>query len=293
MAAPQKLSRQQPSGETPGVAAAPLALADAIEPGIARFIVVLSAHAGLFGVGITAAAGSMLVPPSCATSCGIVPGGGFAGISGVESGKAAPLVGGPPGVVPHTVAEGLPSGATGDMVPVVLPLIDVELIVDGPNDIAVVALVLAVDATVVPGATLVPGVVTMVPGGSIVPCGRITTVPCGRAVPSGTSSPGVPNADWLLAPFDVGLAVTGPDEAIWVGDVKVVCADTGEQLMLVPGAVGSSASGTGASVVSGVPGWVKAENGLGPLSGEVTIAPGVDGRPMAVLPRVESCARQA
>jgi hypothetical protein len=175
------------------------------------------------------------------------------------------------------------------MVPVVLPLIDVELIVDGPNDIAVVALVLAVDATVVPSATLVPGVVTMVPGGSIVPCGRITTVPCGRAVPSGTSVPGVPNADWLLAP----LAVTGPDEVICVGDAKVVCADTGEQLMLVPGAVGSRASGTGANVVTGAAGWVVAENGLGPLSGEVTIAPGVDESPMAVVPMVETCARLA
>ena len=217
----------------------------------------------------------------------------MAGTSGVESGKAAPLVGGPPGVELHTTFEGLPSGATGDMVPVVLPLIDVELIVDGPNDIAVVALVLAVDATVVPSATLVPGVVTMVPGGSIVPCGRITIVPCGRAVPSGTSVPGVPNADWLLAPLDVGLAVTGPDEVICVGDAKVVCEDTGEQLMLVPGAVGSSASGTGASVVSGAAGWVVAENGLGPLSGEVTIVPGVDESPMAVVPMVETCARLA
>lgn len=222
-----------------------------------------------------------------------MPGGEALGISGVESGKAAPLVGGPPGVELHMVVDELPSGDTGDMVPVALPLIDVELIVDGPNDIAVVALVLAVDATVVPGATMVPGVVTIVPGGSIVPCGRITTVPCGRAVPSGTRIPGVPNADWLLAPLDVGLAVTGPDEVICVGDAKVVCADTGEQLMLVPGVVGSETSGTGASVVSGVSGWVAAENGLGPLSGEVTIAPGVVARPMDVVPRVETCARQA
>jgi hypothetical protein len=49
-----------------------------------------------------------------------VPGGGFAGISGVESGKAAPLVGGPPGVELHTVVEELPSGAVGEVVPVVL-----------------------------------------------------------------------------------------------------------------------------------------------------------------------------
>jgi hypothetical protein len=73
----------------------------------------------------------------------------------------------------------------------------------------------------------------------------------------------------------------------------VVCADTGEQLTLVPGVVGSEASGTGANVVPGAPGWVVAENGLGPLSGDVTIAPGIDGIPMAVVPRVETCARLA
>jgi hypothetical protein len=66
-----------------------------------------------------------------------------------------------------------------------------------------------------------------------------------------------------------------------------------EQVTTVPGVVGSEASGTGASVVSGVPGWVVAENGLGPLSGEVTIVPGVDARPMAVLPMVEICAKLA
>jgi hypothetical protein len=45
--------------------------------------------------------------------------------------------------------------------------------------------------------------------------------------------------------------------------------------------------------VSEVPGWVVAENGLGPLSGDVTIAPGIDGIPMAVVPMVETCARLA
>jgi hypothetical protein len=60
---------QQPGGDTPGVAAAPVALAGAIVPGVARFIVVLSAHADVFGVGITAIAGSMLVLPSWVMSC--------------------------------------------------------------------------------------------------------------------------------------------------------------------------------------------------------------------------------
>ncbi len=57
------LSRQQPGGgDTPGVAAAPVALAGAIVPGgVDRFIVTLSAQADVFGVGITAVVGSMLV----------------------------------------------------------------------------------------------------------------------------------------------------------------------------------------------------------------------------------------
>jgi hypothetical protein len=60
---------QQPGGgDTPGVAAAPVALAGAIMPGVARFIVVLSAHADVLGVGMTAIVGSMLVPTSCVMS---------------------------------------------------------------------------------------------------------------------------------------------------------------------------------------------------------------------------------
>jgi hypothetical protein len=63
-----ELSHQQPSGDTPGVAAAPVALAGAMVPGVASFMVVLSAHAEVFGVGMTAIVGSMLVPPSCVMS---------------------------------------------------------------------------------------------------------------------------------------------------------------------------------------------------------------------------------
>jgi hypothetical protein len=73
----------------------------------------------------------------------------------------------------------------------------------------------------------------------------------------------------------------------------VICPVGVEQVTTVPGTVGSEASGTGANVVSGAPGWVVAENGLGPLSGEVTIAPGVVESPMAVVPMVETCARLA
>ena len=62
--------RQQPdgdAGDTPGVAAAPVALAGAIVPGVDRFMVTLSAQADVFGVGITPVVGSMLASPSTAT----------------------------------------------------------------------------------------------------------------------------------------------------------------------------------------------------------------------------------
>ena len=61
---------QQPAGgdETPGVAAAPVALAGAIMPGFARLIDTPSLHAAEFGVGITVMVGSMLVPPSSETA---------------------------------------------------------------------------------------------------------------------------------------------------------------------------------------------------------------------------------
>jgi hypothetical protein len=93
----------------------------------------------------------------------------------------------------------------------------------------------------------------------------------------------VPNAGALPAAEGVGTA----------GVPGAICPDGVAQVRTVPGVAGLDASGTGANVVSAVPGWVVAENGLGPLSAEVTIAPGVDGNPIAVLPMVETCARQA
>jgi hypothetical protein len=105
----------------------------------------------------------------------------------------------------------------------------------------------------------------------------------------------------VLPTIGVGM-VPSAAETDDVGPVGLPIADTAgvpcaicpvgaEQVTTVPGVVGSEASGTGVSVVSGVPGWVVAENGLGPLRGDVTIAPGVDARPIAVLPMVETCAR--
>jgi hypothetical protein len=91
-----------------------------------------------------------------------------------------------------------------------------------------------------------------------------------------------------VEPANDGREVTGT-----AGAPGVICPVGVEQVTTVPGIVGFDASGTGANVVSGVPGWIVAENGLGPVSGEVTIVPGVDESPMAVVPMVETWARLA
>jgi hypothetical protein len=91
-----------------------------------------------------------------------------------------------------------------------------------------------------------------------------------------------------VAPAIADMEATGT-----AGVPGVICPASVEQVTTVPGVVGSEANGTDASVVSGAPGWVAAENGLGPLSGEVRIVPGVDESPIAVVPMVETCARLA
>jgi hypothetical protein len=318
----REFSRQQPSGDTPGVAAAPVALAGVIVPGVARFIVVLSAHADVFGVGITAIVGSMLVPPSCVTSGWMVPGGGLAGIAGVESGKAAPLAGGPPGVELHTLIDELPTGDTGDKVPMVLPPIDVGMVPNGVDDISEVDGVIAVvppamgvetvlgtvDGVVGTGGTVMEGEGR---GGSAGGCGAGIVEPkisvtndvagCADSVRNGAGVLPVAEVEELAGTDVVGTAdidgiapavaaVDDPEVTGTAGVPGVICPAGVEQVTTVPGIVGSEASGSGANVVSGVPGCVVAENGLGPLSGEVTIVPGVDESPMAVVPMVETCA---
>jgi hypothetical protein len=306
-----------------------VAFAGAMVPGVDRYIVTLSAHAELFGVGITAMAmaGSMLVPPSPATSGVIVPGGGFAGICGVESGSAAPLVGGPPGVELHTVVDGLPSGDVGDVVPVVLPMLaaemvpialptpGVEMVPNGAADVIAVkgiVVVVVLDAfgsgtAVSEGAGRAGGAggggIGTVERGNVdknevagcVDTGEkgevvLLAVDVAAGAGAGGGGAGVGNVDDVgaLEPPTADIDATGTGGspvAIWPVGVA--------QVTTVPGVVGSDASGTAASVVSRAPGWVVAENGLGPLSGDVTIAPGVDGRPIAVVPMVETCADAA
>ena len=242
----------------------------------------------------------------------------FAGIAGVDSGNAALLVGGPPGVELHTMVDELPTGVTGDMVPVMLPRIGV--MVPSGVDCIIMAVVPGMDVESVPGA--VDGgsaSVGVMEGDGRAGDGRAGNVggcATGMAVRGATVAADVSGcwdhvngaiatgggADIVRAaetggivPIVVAVAVMdgGVEITVTAGVPGVICPVGVAQLTTVPGIVGSEASGTGANVVSGAPGWVVAENGPGPLRGEVTIAPGVDGRPMAVVPMVETCARLA
>jgi hypothetical protein len=260
-----------------------------------------------------------------------VPGAGLAGICGVESGIAAPLLGGPPGVELHTVDDELPSGDTGDMVPVVLPTMGVAMVPNALADIipvddivvadgVIVAVLPAIDVEIVLGTvdsvgtgvavmegggragnaggggtgTVVPGNVDMkdvagcadsVSGGVVVLAGVDVEELAGTADVVGA---GKTDGAVAAVPPTADMEVTGT-----AGVAGAICPEGVEQVTTVPGVVGSEASGTGASVVSGTPGCDVAENGLGPLSGEESIVPGVDERPMAVVPMVEICAMQA
>ena len=97
----------------------------------------LSAQADVFGVGITVIDASRLVVTSGVISGWIVPSGGFAGMSGVESGKAAPLVGGPPGVELHMMLDALPIGDTGGTDPVEVGTMGAGMVPKGVDDIVV------------------------------------------------------------------------------------------------------------------------------------------------------------
>jgi hypothetical protein len=223
------------------------------------------------------------------------------------------------------VVDGLPSGDIGDMVPVVLPTIGVGMVPNAVPDIIAVDDVVVVDGAIVaelPAMDVetvlvaVDGVgtgVAIIEGG-----GRAGAAGGGGA---GTVEPGIVDKNDVAGCADsastgavVLLVVDAKEVADAAGIVAAdvdgtvpvdsevtdtaavpgaICPDGVAQVTTVPGVVGSEASGTGANVVSGTPGWVVAENGLGPLSGEDSTVPGVDGRPMAVLPMVETCARQA
>jgi hypothetical protein len=177
----------------------------------------------------------------------------------VVSGRTVALVSAFPGAEVHEVAgTGFPSALVPVTVPVVLPLSE-------------------------------PKIIT------------------GKA--GGKTSGGVVIAD-IGAAGDTGIVVTLVGlivEDIWLDDALVFADVTlitdgetvnvgAEQFTLVPGMVGFSASVGAARVVAGAPGTVAGENrlvnGPGAPRGDDTIAPGVVGIAIWVVPRVETCASE-
>jgi hypothetical protein len=111
------------------------------------------------------------------------------------------------------------------------------------------------------------------------------------AAPIGLIAALVPTG--LIAAVELAAALVLVDVTLITEGERATAV--GEQLTLVPGMVGSCASGGEARVVAGAPGTVEAEkrlvNGLGPPRGDETIAPGVVGTPNSVVPTVDICAR--
>ena len=175
----------------------------------------------------------------------------------MEAGKAAAFVSVLPGADVHVLpGVELPSTGAGAIVPVVLPM-------------------------TVP--TMVTGMAAGKVGDRLVLVGAVDPDMLGM----------VPKA--LNA--EVGLAETLVFVEVTLSTEGESSTSVGAQFTLVPGSVGSCASGGEARVVAGAPGTVVAEkrlvNGPGPASGDDTTAPGVVGIAMAVVPMVETCARQA
>jgi hypothetical protein len=205
----------------------------------------------------------------------MVPGAGVFGISGVESGNDALLAARLVSVELHAmVAEPPTGGFSGDMVPVVLPKIGEGIVPRAVAGVIASGDIVVVDAIVA----------------AVVPCTGMEAGPIagdGTGIMAGDASADAADDGDGTAEF--GYKVMN-DAA---GCVENVVNCSGAQITKVPGVAGSEAIGTGASVVTGVPDRVVDEYGLGPSSGEITIAPGVVARPMDVVPRVETCARQA
>jgi len=229
------------------------------------------------------------------------------------------------------MVEELPSGAVGEMFPVVVTTSGVGRVPEGTAEVAVgdIVVVDAVIVAVVPGMDVERVLMTVDGagmgvaimdgegrGGTGSGCGAGIVVPgksvmnevAGRAdnvrsvlPPAVVDAEGVEEVTGTVDAVGVAIGgvvpvVPGIDDREVVGTPGVpgvICPVGVEQLTTVPGIVGSEANGTGASVVSGVPGWVIVENGFGPPSGAVTIAPGVDESPIAVVPMVETWARPA
>jgi|SRR5579863_2985382 len=182
-------------------------------------------------------------------------------MSPMACGIAAPLVSVLPGAAMHELPGcGFPSGGAVGTVPVVLPL-------------------------------TAPAINTGIAGGNSNCWLGLAVV--GLAVVGGAFDNVAPPME-LMA--EVRLVETLVVVAVTLMTDGESATAAGVQLTLVPGMVGSSASGGDVSVVAGAPGTVAAEkrlvNGLGPPRGDETIAPGVVGIANCVVPIVDTCAAQ-
>jgi hypothetical protein len=218
------------------------------------------------------------------------------------------------------VVEGLPSGGVGATFPVVVMTIGVRMVPNGAAGVIAIGNIAVVDdviVAVVPGMDVETGLGTVDDVGTLIAvmegdgrggiaggCGAGTVEPgksdmndvagCAESVSIGAVVLLVVDAEEVTggAEIDGIVPVAPPIADMEVTDTAgvpgAICPVGVEHVTTVPVVVGSEASGTGANVVSGTPGWVVAENGLGPLSGDVTIVPGVDERPIAVVPMVET-----
>ena len=207
------------------------------------------------------------------------------------------------------MVDGLPSGGAGEMFPVVVMptgvgmvpndaagvVVDVETGLRTADDVGTCIAVMEGDGSA--GIAGGCGAGMLVPGKSVMNdvAGCADNVTIGAAVLPVVGEEIAGTADVVgAAEIDDVVPVVPAVEATGTAGVPgAICPVGVEQVTTVPGIVGSEASGTGANVVAGAPSWVVAENGLGPLSGDVTIVAGVDESPMAVVPIVDTCARLA
>jgi hypothetical protein len=190
----------------------------------------------------------------------------------------------------HTVVDELPSGDKGDIVPVMLPAIDVGMVPSGVDGIIVVddiivAVVPAMLVYTVPctvdGAGTGTGVIEgngrdgtagggtgrVEPGKTVMAdvSGCWENVSGAIAIGGSADVVGAVETDGIVPMVVLVADVKGVVEiTVVVGVPGMICPVGVEQLTTVPGVVGSEASGTGANIVSGAPDCVVAENGLGP-----------------------------
>jgi hypothetical protein len=199
------------------------------------------------------------------------------------------LVGGPPGVELHTAVDALPSADTGDIVPIVLPPIGVAMVPSAVAGIIAMDDIVVVDSDIVDvlpamdvatvlgtvdGADMGDAVMAGGGGAAIVGVGDTGTVEpgsvdmkdvagcadskSGALVPLVVDVKEVAGTADVVSAADIDGVVPPPNADMEITDTagvpSAICPVGVEQVTTVPGVVGSEASGTGASVVSGVPG---------------------------------------